>query len=54
MIFYFLGPSSKSKPRTCSNNIGNIVFSSKGWWHQVNKVLLKGLMKIKYVGNDLQ
>lgn len=28
--FYFLGPSSKSKPKTCSNNVDNIVFSSKG------------------------
>lgn len=29
-IFYFLRPSSKSKSKTCSNNVDHIVFSSKG------------------------
>ena len=29
--FSFLGPSSESKPKNCSNNVDNIVFSSKGW-----------------------
>ena len=28
--FSFLGPSSKRKPKNCSNNVDNIVFSSKG------------------------
>ena len=28
--FSFLRPSYKRKPKNCSNNVDNIVFSSKG------------------------